>query len=68
MAPDDRQAAQLAAAAAQAIRAAQEHRQTAAYAEYLRLQAGWAVDRYRALRAAGMDRLDALVIAGQVFG
>jgi hypothetical protein len=56
-----------AAARARAIREAQEARRRAAYLEYVRLQAGWVVDRYKALRAEGMDRLDALIIAGQVF-
>lgn len=52
---------------AQVIRNAQDQRKTATHIEYLRLQAGHAVDRYRALRAEGMDRIDALVIAGQAF-
>lgn len=64
--PEDRQDAQS-AIRAQAIREMQAERRTPVYADALALRAGWAVDRYRALRAAGMDRLDALVIAGQVF-
>lgn len=55
------------AALAKVLREAQAERRTASYAESTKLRAGWAVDRYRALRAEGMDRLDALVIAGQVF-
>ena len=64
--PQDKQESRS-AALARAIREAQDERRTASYAETTRLRAGWAVDRYRALRAEGMDRLDALVIAGQVF-
>lgn len=64
--PEDKREAQL-AGAVQAIKACQQDRRTPLYAARIGLQAGWVVDRYRALREAGMDRLDALAIAGQAF-
>lgn len=64
--PEDQREKQI-AEAVQAIRSLQETRRTPLYAASVGLSAGLAVDRYKALRAAGMDRLDALIIAGQAF-
>lgn len=66
MSPEDQTEAQR-VAVARLIADMQARRKTALYWEALRFQAGTATDRYKALREAGMDRLDALILAGQVF-
>ena len=66
MTPEDQAEAQR-AALIRMIAEMQARRKTPIYWEALRCQAGTCVDRYKALREAGMDRLDALVLAGQVF-
>lgn len=66
MSPED-QAEAARVAVTKLIAEQQARRKTAIYWEALRCQAGTAVDRYKALREAGMDRMDALVLAGQVF-
>jgi len=66
MSPED-QAEAHRVAVTRMIADMQARRKTALYWEALRAQALFVKDRYTVLREAGMDRLDALIVAGQIF-